>query len=389
MVGPYTQNIRNVLQGPSFGFSDEAMALGRHLSGGEPYGQALASEQRLLGEYAQQHPVRAPVEQFAGAAFGPGLSSIKGFRNLPWDWKAKALTAGAVEGGIAGAGTAQGDLLDRLKGAGIGAAAGGPLGLAGAGAVVAGGNLLGAAERGIPPLFKGPRECAIGRMAGYAQETGIDPNVARADALAAEAPQFRTAAWGEAEKALEDAAKTLEKGNLNSARNKAERAQALYRQVELESIKANFLDETRALLATNEKELKKTTPETFIRATKLVDDAEKNLAENRYDTDQARQLALEAKYEAAHASYLSGQINRMREEDITVERLFLDSELPLQRISDELDLNPRFEEGPKIPTDAIIQKIKDMKREAASLHQDINDQREQITAMSRTITFSW
>lgn len=209
---------------------------------------------------------------------------------------------------------------------------------------------------------------------------------ARADALNAEAPQFRQEAWAEAEKALEDAAKTLERGNLNSARNKAERAEALYRQVELESIKANFLDETRNLLAAGEKDLKKFTPATFTKAGELVDGAEKTLADNRYDTDQARQLAQEAKYEAAHASYLSAQINRMRDEEITIEQLFLDSELPLQRISDELDLNPRFDEGPQAPTDAIIEEIREMKRAAASLRQDLSDRQEQIDAMAQQIS---
>lgn len=181
-LGNRTQQVRNLLQGPSFGFSDEGLALGRHLSSGEPYGEALASEQRLLQEYANANPIMAPVEQFASAAVGPGLNSLKSFRALPWDWKAKALTAGAAEGAVAGAGTAEGDVWDRLRGAGLGAAFGAPLGLAGAGAAIAGANVLGRAADDLPSLFRGPRERAEQRLRGYAQEAGIDPAVARREA---------------------------------------------------------------------------------------------------------------------------------------------------------------------------------------------------------------
>ena len=122
---------------------------------------------------------------------------------------------------------------------------------------------------------------------------------ARNDALSAEASQYREEEWKEAESVLYEAARTLEEGNLKGAQSRAKKAEEFYRQVELESIKANYLDETRTLLEEAKKmDVKRRAPYTLSQAQKLAEKAETLLAENRYDTDEARQLAQEAKYEA-------------------------------------------------------------------------------------------
>lgn len=205
---------------------------------------------------------------------------------------------------------------------------------------------------------------------------------AREDALASEAPQYRKKEWEEAESAFFQTAKTLEEGNLNGAVSKAKKAEALYRQVELESIKANYLDETKALLKGKEKELKNLVPYTLSKAQALVQKAEKLLSENRYDTDEARQLAQEAKYEAQHALFLSQRIEKLKQENQTIEALLLESEKPVQKISNEFDLNARFHQGMDEPTNAVIKEIQKLKKEISSLERDISDKREQITLLS-------
>ena len=209
---------------------------------------------------------------------------------------------------------------------------------------------------------------------------------ARNDALAAEAPQFRKKLWDEAESAFIKATEIMEEGNLDEARKKADEAERRFRQVELESIKANYLDETRNLLQANEKELRRQTPFTFQKAHELANKAEKLLSENRYDTDEARQLAQEAKYEVLHSIYLSNKIEQMKDENIPIESILLDSETPLKQISDEFDLNPRFNKGFEEATTMIIEEIQKLKRNMSSLQQDLNDKNEQITAMSGQIT---
>lgn len=203
---------------------------------------------------------------------------------------------------------------------------------------------------------------------------------ARNDALAVEAMKFRKKQWEDAELALNQAAKTLEDGNLEGAKSRGEKAEQLYKQVELESIKANYLDETKVLLETNANELKKMVPLTFKTAQDLIINAENLLIKNRYDTDEARQLAQEAKYEAQHALYLAKKIENMKEK--TVEELLLESEKPIQKISDEFDLNPRFDQGFDPPTASIIQDIQNLKKEIASLRQDLDDKNGQVSTLS-------
>jgi OOP family OmpA-OmpF porin len=209
---------------------------------------------------------------------------------------------------------------------------------------------------------------------------------ARNDALSAEAHIFRKKAWEEAESALEDASKDLEDGNLKSAKNKSGKAERLYRTVELEAIKANYLDETKTLLEKHEKELKKRTPITLKNAEELVTKAEKILVEDRYNTDQARQSAQEAKYEAKHGIYLSKHIEQLKEEDKTIEEILLVSEKPIQRIADEFDLNARFDQGADNPTQAIVHEIEKMKKHVVTLEQDIKDKDEQLATLTNQLT---
>lgn len=203
----------------------------------------------------------------------------------------------------------------------------------------------------------------------------------RNDALAAEAPQYRNEDWMKAEELLTDAAKTLEKGDLNRAQARAAQAEQLYRQVELESIKANYLDETKILLESREKDLKKLAPLTLAKAQKLIVDAERILVENRYDTDQARQLAQEAQYEAAHAIYLAGIIDKMKEDKTTVEAMLLDSEVPVQSIANNFDINAKFNEGYEKPVQAILTGVQGLRKQISELEQDGLDKQEQIDAL--------
>ena len=209
---------------------------------------------------------------------------------------------------------------------------------------------------------------------------------ARNDAIAVEAPSFRPTAWQEAESVLLEAAKILEDGKLESAQTRADRASQLYRNVELEAIMANYLDETKQLINTHEKDLRKKVPLTFIKANDLVMRAERLLSQNRYDTDEARQVAQEAKYEIAHAIYLARVIDEMEESDQTIESLLLESETPIRKIADELNQNARFHQGMDSPVETIISEIQHLKREITTLSQDVVDKQEQIATLSDQIS---
>ncbi|MBN2089772.1 hypothetical protein JW964_09165, partial [candidate division KSB1 bacterium] len=67
---------------------------------------------------------------------------------------------------------------------------------------------------------------------------------ARKDAQNTESAKYSSKLWTEAEKKFNDAARELEDGDVNNARKKAGDAETLYRQAELDAIKANYLDGT-------------------------------------------------------------------------------------------------------------------------------------------------
>jgi hypothetical protein len=138
----------------------------------------------------------------------------------------------------------------------------------------------------------------------------------RADATNANAATFAANVWAEASESFDSAARRLETGDIRGARSRADKAEALFRDAELTAIKAQYLSQTRALLAEAEQaRVPRLAPRTYEKALALLAEAERELSENRYDTDLPRSLAQQANYEARHAIYLSGLITRIGDED--------------------------------------------------------------------------
>jgi OOP family OmpA-OmpF porin len=165
---------------------------------------------------------------------------------------------------------------------------------------------------------------------------------ARKDAQFTESPKFASVLWTEAEKKFNEAAGKLEDGDVNDARKRAGEAEKLYRQAELDAIKTNYLQETWALLKQAEQlKAKDHAPKTLLNAQQLAKQAEKELNENRYDTDVARNLALQAKRQARHAIYLANTIKQMQDKKQTWEDLMLAVEKPLQQIAEKTDWSLR------------------------------------------------
>src|SRR4051794_40001138 len=71
----------------------------------------------------------------------------------------------------------------------------------------------------------------------------------RADAANANAATFAAQQWTSATERFDSAMKRLEAGDVRGAHSRADEAEALYRDAELTSIKAQYLSQTRALLA--------------------------------------------------------------------------------------------------------------------------------------------
>jgi outer membrane protein OmpA-like peptidoglycan-associated protein len=195
---------------------------------------------------------------------------------------------------------------------------------------------------------------------------------ARKDAQKTESAKFSSKLWTEAEQKFNEGARELEDGDVNKAREKAGDAEKLYRKAELTAIKANYLDETRNLLKQAEKkDVKDRAPKTLKLSQEMVKQADKELNENRYDTDVARGLAQRAHYEAKHAIYLASAIKQMEDNDQHWEDLMLASEIPLKQIADNTNQASSFDTGFGKTTDEIVAYITVYQDSVTRLSQDL------------------
>ena len=191
-------------------------------------------------------------------------------------------------------------------------------------------------------------------------ELTLSPTMAaRTDATSAGAQKSSPELWTKAEEKFKRAAHELEDNNTGNARDDAFSALTMYRDAELEAIKANFLTPARDLLKrANEMGVNDHAPKTLLKAQRLVKQVEDVLTQKRYDTDEARQLAQEAKYEAAHAMYLYNRITRFKKEDETFEDVMTEDESQFQRVAGPLGVQARFDNGYDGPVSEINSALK-------------------------------
>ena len=209
---------------------------------------------------------------------------------------------------------------------------------------------------------------------------------ARSDASQSGAPQYSTETWSKAEEKFNDAARELEGGDVNDAKKRSGEAETIYRQAELEAVKVNYLNDTWDLLnKAEENDVKKFAPGTLKKAQDLIAQAEKELNENRYDTDVARSKARQAKYEAQHSIYLSNVIKKLRDNKELMEDFLLATEKPLDRIASTMDLVGSFEAGYNKTTSEIVKYTQTLQDRATKLDQDLAERDQQVEMLNARI----
>jgi outer membrane protein OmpA-like peptidoglycan-associated protein len=208
----------------------------------------------------------------------------------------------------------------------------------------------------------------------------------RADATNARADTFAAQQWGEAGELFEDAMARLESGDIRSARNRASDAEALYRDAELTAIKAQYLSQTRALLAQAEQQrVPRYAPKTFARAQSLLEQAEQELSNNRYDTDLPRSLAQQANYEARHAVFLAERIRALRDEKWSEEDIILSYEEPLEQIGAAADKVVQLDRGIELAAEDLVAYIELLREQSAQSDVDLEENRARIAELEEEI----
>ena len=194
----------------------------------------------------------------------------------------------------------------------------------------------------------------------------------RQDAANARAPELARETWDRAQREFGNAIRYLERGDLKRAKERDIEATTYYRDAELIAIKAQYLTETRNLIEQADRaRVERYAPITLGRARQLLSDAERELNENRYDTDLPRSLARQANYEAKHAIYLSEIVREIRDKDLTVEELVLRWEKPLSSIAGEADIVPAMSNGPDELEAELVAFLEDQRNEIQRLEQEL------------------
>jgi OOP family OmpA-OmpF porin len=195
----------------------------------------------------------------------------------------------------------------------------------------------------------------------------------RQDAANARAPELARETWDRAQREFGNAIRYLERGDLKRAKENDIEATTYYRDAELIAIKAQYLSETRRLLEDADRaRVGRYAPITLGKAKKLLADAERELNENRYDTDLPRSLARQANYEAKHAIYLSEVVRDVRDKDLTIEELVLQWEEPLSNIASMADITPAMAEGHDELEQELVTYIENQRNQIQSLEQEVD-----------------
>lgn len=208
----------------------------------------------------------------------------------------------------------------------------------------------------------------------------------RQDAANAKAPELSREIWDKAQREFGTAIRYLERGDLKGAKRKDIEATSLYRDAELIAIKAQYLTETRRLLGEADKRrVSRYAPFTLNKAKELLANAERELEENRYDTDYPRSLAQQANYEAKHAFYLADVVLAVRNRDLSVEMLVLQWEDPLRQIAGAADISPAMSNGNEQLTADLVAFVENSRNEVQSLQQEVDASNLRVADMEEEI----
>lgn len=202
---------------------------------------------------------------------------------------------------------------------------------------------------------------------------------ARNDAKSVEADIYAIDLWKQAEKRLRNAGEEVEDGDIPDAENESAKAEELFKEAELKAIKDQYLGETAKLISKAESEdIDDYAPITLQKSLELVKQAEKELNENRYDTDLPRNLAQQAKYEVNHAIFLANFIEKFEDSDNSMEQLLLSYEEPMKKISSHFDYETKFDQPFENIANEIVQKIVELKTNYQDAMQNNMDLKQEI-----------
>ena len=209
---------------------------------------------------------------------------------------------------------------------------------------------------------------------------------ARLDAIEVEAKTRTPEMWLEAEQQLYEATSRAEKGRESRIEKYATEAETLFRNAELASIEQTLFTEIEEELKTARSlDADRWAPQSYQSAVRLLEDARNVLAENRYDTDQPRNLARQALHEVKHAQYVAKLADDIDDKDTNLEQVLLAWEASLQPVGESLDVPMYFDAGPDNAITLIMAAVQELKNRNADLGQRLSVSQRRVRLMQEEL----
>jgi outer membrane protein OmpA-like peptidoglycan-associated protein len=208
----------------------------------------------------------------------------------------------------------------------------------------------------------------------------------RSDAIKVESEKKYLKDWDKIERKFLQAIKSLENGNIKKAQELNTIASNEFSDIELKSIKDNYLFSARSkiILAKKEK-ADRFAPITLSEAILFLSRAESDLENQRYENQLARKNAELSIERSEHAIFLTKLIQSVDEDKLSIEQLIIQSEKNLKKIASSADIYPLMTNGYEPLTQSLSLFIDTLKRDKLYLEQDQKDNLIQIADMEEEI----
>jgi outer membrane protein OmpA-like peptidoglycan-associated protein len=208
----------------------------------------------------------------------------------------------------------------------------------------------------------------------------------RSDAIKVESEKKYLKDWDKIERKFLQAIKSLENGNIKKAQELNTIASNEFSDIELKSIKDNYLFSARSkiILAKKEK-ADRFAPITLSEAILFLSRAELDLENQRYENQLARKNAELSIERSEHAIFLTKLIQSVDEDKLSIEQLIIQSEKNLEKIASSADIYPLMTNGYEPLTQSLSLFIDTLKRDKLYLEQDQKDNLIQIADMEEEI----
>ena len=211
------------------------------------------------------------------------------------------------------------------------------------------------------------------------------------DALVAGAVQSQGEVWKKAQQRFQQAVARVESDDLESARSKGAEAEVLLRDAELQAIKASVLGVARDWISKAQvARAPELAPRTFTAAQQQLSLADQQLIRNRYELDEPKRLAAQAGYEARHAIYLAGMVERAQGKDGLKQQLaeeqWLALEQPVRELAGALEVPEAFDKGMLPVLQQVQDKVKLQQNQLLSSRNVMHDREQEITELKGTIS---